>query len=144
MNPLYKAATLTLLFASALIMKAQTLRVQILNGKNGKPVVNEHVNVFRTGDFGDLAGNRDHREFNTDANGIFTVSQIAPETDSFTVAVDWHRPCAKNYAKFSLHEIFLKGIVSENSCKAKVGRIVEPGTLILFVRDETFFEKMAH
>ncbi|WP_433984443.1 hypothetical protein RBB78_06045 [Tunturiibacter empetritectus] len=45
---------------------------------------------------------------------------------------------------FSLAEIFSKGIVSENSCKAKVRRPAEPGTLILFVRDETFFEKMAH
>jgi hypothetical protein len=127
------------------MVKTQTLRVQILNGRNGKPVANEHVNVFRTGDFGDLAGNRDHRDdFNTDANGIFTVSQIAPETDSFRVAVDWHRPCAKSYAKFSLHEIFSKGVVSENSCKPKLEQSAKPGTLILFVRDETFFEKMAH
>ena len=36
------------------------------------------------------------------------------------------------------------GIVSENPCRTTVGRIAEPGTLILFVRDETFFEKMAH
>jgi hypothetical protein len=144
MNFFFTAAIPTLLFASTLITNAQPLRVQILNGKNGKPVANEHVNVFRTGDFGDLAGNRDHREFNTDANGIFTVSQIAPETNSFTVAVDWHRPCAKTYAKFSLHEIFSKGLVSQNSCKPKLERSATPGTLILFVREETFFEKMAH
>ena len=144
MNRLLKVATLTLLFASTLIMKAQTLRVQILNGKNGKPVANEHVNLFRNGDFADPAGNYNVPGFGTDAAGIFTVSQIAPDTRSFAVYVDWHKPCATKRTTFSMQDIFSKGIVSENSCKAKVGRIAEPGTLILFVRNETFFEKMAH
>jgi hypothetical protein len=144
MNRLFKAPTLVLVFALGMMANAQPLKVQILNGKSGKPVANEHVNLFRNGDFADPSGNRNIPGFNTDANGIFTVSQIAPETDSFTVAVDWHRPCAKDYAKFSLHEIFSKGIVSENACKPKLERTAIPGTLILFVRDETFFEKMAH
>ena len=79
MNPLFKAATLILLFASASITNAQTLRVQVLNGKSGKPLANEHVNLFRTGDFGDLAGNRGVAGFTTDANGIITTSEIASE-----------------------------------------------------------------
>ena len=142
MNRLFNATVLV--FASCITANAQTLKVQILNGKSGKPVANEHVNVFRNGDFADPTGSRNIPGFNTDANGVFTISRIAPETHSFTVAVDWHRPCGKNYAKFSLNEIFSKGIVSENVCKPKLERTATPGTLILFVRDETFFEKMAH
>jgi hypothetical protein len=46
MNPLFKAVALTLLFASASITNAQTLIVQVLNGKSGKAVANEHVNCF--------------------------------------------------------------------------------------------------
>jgi len=144
MNCSSKAAIFSFLFASTLIANAQTLRVQILNGKNGKPVANEHVNLFRTGKFGDLAGNRDVGGFKTDADGVFTVSQIAPETDSFTVSVDWHRSCANSYATFSLREIFSKVVASENSCKPKLEQSAMPGTLVLFVSDETFFEKMAH
>ena len=73
------------------------------------------------------------------------TSDIAPDVHSFYVAVDWHRQCAKkNPTAFSLQEVFAKGIVSENTCKPKLQRSVSPGTLILFVRDETFFEKMAH
>jgi hypothetical protein len=136
-----KAAILILLFVSALITNAQILRVQVLNGKTGKPVANEHINLFRPGESG---ANWHIGEFNTDANGIFIFSQIGAKTDSFTVAVDWHRPCAKCYAKFSLQDIFSNGSVSENTCKPKLRRSAEPGTLILFVRDETFFEKMAH
>jgi hypothetical protein len=120
---------------------AETLRIQILNGKTGNPVANEHINLFRPGESG---ANWHIGEFNTDANGVFTFSQVAAKTDSFTIAVDWHRPCAKSYAKFSLEDIVSKGLVSENTCKPKLVRIAEPGTLILFVRDETFFEKMAH
>jgi hypothetical protein len=141
MNSLHEACTLVLLFALAVITNAQTLRIQILNGKTSEPVANEHVNLFRPGDSG---ANWHIGEFNTDENGIFIFSQIDPKTDSFTVAVDWHRPCAKSYAKFSLQNIFSKGSVSENTCKPKLRRSAEPGTLILFVRDETFFEKMAH
>ncbi len=50
----------------------------------------------------------------------------------------------KNPTAFSLQEVIAKGIVSENTCKPKLQRSVSPGTLILFVRDKTFFEKMAH
>jgi len=140
-NSHFKAAIPILLFASALMANAQMLRVQVLDGKTGKPVTNEHVNLFRPGESG---ANWHIGEFNTDANGIFVFSQIGAKTDSFTVAVDWHRPCAKSYAKFSLQDIVSKGFVSENICKPKLRRSAEPGTFILFVRNETFFEKMAH
>jgi 5-hydroxyisourate hydrolase-like protein (transthyretin family) len=144
MNSLSKAAFLAPLFALAVIANAETLKVQVFNGTTGKPVANEHVNIFLGKDSGDLASNRNIGEFNTDADGIFTVSQFAAETHSFTVYVNWHKPCAKNLTTFSLQEIFSKGVVSENSCRSKLERSVTPGTLILFVRDETFFEKMAH
>ncbi|MGD0444686.1 MAG: hypothetical protein ABSA39_12190 [Edaphobacter sp.] len=148
MNRSSKAAVLSFLLASTLTASAQTLRVQILNGKNGKPVANEHVNLFRSGDFGDLAGDRNVRGFKTDVDDVITTSDIAPDIHSFLVSVDWHRQCTENEKSnriaFSLQEIFVKGVVSENTCKPKVKRTAEPGTLILFVRDETFFEKMAH
>jgi len=135
-------------FALCLILacpaKSETLRVQILNGRTGKPVANEHVNLFRNGDFAAPSGDHNNPGFTTDADGVLAVSQIAPETHLFTVAVDWHRPCAKNYLPFSVQEIVSKGVVSENNCKPKLERSAVPGTLILFVRDETFFEKMAH
>jgi 5-hydroxyisourate hydrolase-like protein (transthyretin family) len=139
---------MVLLFALAVITNAQTLRVQILNGKTGKPVANEHVNLFRSEGFGDLAGKRGVAGFTTDADGTVTTSEIAPEVHALFVSVDWHRQCSENEKvnriSFSLQEIFVKGVVSENTCKPKVTRTALPGTLVLFVRDETFFEKMAH
>jgi hypothetical protein len=76
---------------------------------------------------------------------MITTSEIASEVHAFFASVDWHRQCTKrNPVAFSLQEMFVKGVVSENACKPKVERTAIPGTLILFVRDETFFEKMAH
>jgi hypothetical protein len=136
---------LTPAYAQASASIETQLRILILNGKNGKPVANEHVNIFRAGDFGDLSGNRNVAGFNTDVNGIVTTSDIAPDVHAFYVSVDWHRQCTKkNPTTFSLQEVFTKGIVSENTCKPKLVRSASPGTLVLFVRDETFFEKMAH
>jgi hypothetical protein len=129
---------LTTAFAQAPKAKIP-LHILILNGKTGKPVANEHVNIFSSSDYRNVA------EFNTDVNGIISTSDIAPDLHAFYVAVDWHRQCTKkNPPAFSLQEVFAKGIVSENTCKPKFPQPPQPGALILFVRNETFFEKMSH
>jgi hypothetical protein len=134
---------MVLLSVATLAADAQTLRIQILNGKSGNPVAHEHVNLFRSEGFADLTGDSNIHGFTTDANGVIEVSQIAPQTHSFSVSVDWHQQCAIGRVTFSLQAIFAAGLVSENSCKKKITRSAKPGTLILFVRDDTFFEKMA-
>jgi hypothetical protein len=137
---------LTLAVAFASYTGGQTLRVQILDGKTGKPVAHEHVKLFRDGDFSDLIGSRDIHGFTTDEYGIIETSQIATETKTAGVAVDWHRPCLKVFRLqwFPLPSVMAIGAVSENSCNAKLHTKAEPGMLIFFVRKETFFEKMAH
>lgn len=144
MKSLAKYVVAAALFTLARVATAQTLRVQIIDGKTGKPVIHEHVNFFKNGNFADLAGRRDVHGFMTDDDGVITMSDIAVDTQTFGVSVDWHRACSKNYQWFSLQQIFSTGLVSENSCKSKIKRNAGPGTLIFFVRNETFFEKMAH
>jgi hypothetical protein len=92
----------------------------------------------------DLVAIRRIGDFHTAVDGIVTVSITDPHADSLDVYVEWHHPCAKKRVAFSLQEIISTGVVSENSCNSKLKRSSIPGTLILFVRDETFFEKMAH
>ncbi len=143
-------AQLTLLVISGLALTleadAQPLRVQVLNGRDAQPVVREHVNIFRAGSSGDLSGDRNITGLTTDADGVITISDIALDTKFFYVFVDWHRQCtkAKNVVPFSLPNVLAKGVVSENTCKPAITRASAPGTLILFVRDESLFEKMAH
>ena len=62
---------------SAHQLNAQTLRVQVLNGRTREPVAHEHVNLFHEGSFGDFAGKKDVGGFETDANGYFDDAQIA-------------------------------------------------------------------
>ncbi|HEY5253031.1 MAG TPA: hypothetical protein VIJ53_00160 [Acidobacteriaceae bacterium] len=123
-------------------IKAQTLRVKIIDGKTGKPVAHEHVDFFKNGNFADMQGVVPG--FVTDEDGVITTSDIAADTQTFGVSVDWHRACSKHYQWFSLHQIFSNGLVGENSCKPKIKQETAPGTLIFYVRPETFFEKMAH
>jgi hypothetical protein len=130
---------------SSLTVYGQTLRIQVLSGRNGKPVAHEHVNLFRTSEpFSDITGRRFTPGWTTDANGFISVSDIASDVHSVHISVDWHRPCSKVVPDFLLDEVMFKGLVSENACKPRIHAAAVPGTLIFFVRDETFFEKMAH
>ena len=133
-------------FFFAFAASAQTLRIQMLDGKTGRPVANEHVNLYRGSDSKDLTGNSFIRNFVTDRDGVITTTDIDRDTKTVGVAVSWHRPCLKEFRWqwFSLSEVFSSGLVSENSCKPTVEKVAPPGTLIFFVREETFFEKMAH
>ncbi len=138
----YRPVVVFSLFALTWSASSQTLKVQILDGKSGKPLANQHVVLM--GQSGPEVA-RHIGDFHTEADGNITVSPINPENRSFSVYVEWHHPCAKTQAIFSVMSVLSTGFVSENSCNPKLEQPPsKPGTLILFVRDETFFEKMAH
>jgi hypothetical protein len=136
-----KLAVLFSLFALILGANAQTLNIQVLDGKSGKPLANQRVVLMGESSSGAALQLGD---FHTEANGNITVSPVDPELRSLTVYVEWHHPCAKNQASFPVRSVLSTGVVSENTCNPKLKRIAEPGTLILFVRNETSSEKMAH
>jgi hypothetical protein len=141
MNWRYRPAVVFSLFALTWSASSQTLKIQVLDGKSGKPLANQRVLLM--GQSGS-EGARRIGDFHTEADGNITVSRIDPEARSLSVYVEWHHPCAKNQATFSVMSVLSTGLVSENSCNPKLERTADPGTLILFVRDQTFFEKMAH
>ena len=82
--------------------------------------------------------------FFTNADGVLTASKIDPKIRSIIVYTEWLHLCSKKNRNFSVADISSKGVLSENSCSKKPQQTAAPGTLIFFVRDETFFEKMAH
>jgi hypothetical protein len=141
MNRRYKLAVAFSLFALTLGANSQTLKIQVLDGKSGKPLVNQRVVLMGQSGSGSA---RHIGDFHTEANGNILVSQIDPDVRSFSVYVEWQHLCAKDQATFSVMSVLSTGLVSENSCSTKLKRATEPGALILFVRHETFFEKMAH
>src|SRR5579859_6490220 len=150
---------------SGIVLRAQTIRIRLVNGRNGRPMVNTCVNVG--------IEHLDHMlEIPTDKDGIasFRLTDKAAETDVQSqkgICGDWgvihpvvkysefisinagyvlcelHPPDYSWLAtkKLSTKEVLQSGIVTENTCgKAKASP--KPGEITLFVRPLTLWEKL--
>jgi hypothetical protein len=124
---------------------ATTLRVQILNGKTGRPVTNAHLVLFRDAHLTAFNGAHENKGETTDGEGYAAIPNVDAAVGSVFIAVDMHRACSKtDKHEFPLAKVRVAGVVSENSCKPRISMYPQPGTLIFYVRDETFLEKMRH
>lgn len=122
---------------------ATTLRVQILNGRTGRPVTNVHLKLFRDVHLVSFSGAHDDKGETTDGEGYAPIPNIDATIGNVFIAVDLHRACSKtDKHDFSLAKVRVAGVVSENSCKPRISMYPQPGTLIFYVRDLTLIEKM--
>jgi hypothetical protein len=120
------------------VADAPTLRVQILNGKTGRPVTNQHLRMFRK-DGKAIDGKGE----TTDGEGYAAIPNVDAAIAEIFIAVDTHLPCSKTGKHdFSLAKVRVSGVVSENVCRPRITMYPQAGTLIFYVRDETFIEKM--
>ena len=128
--------------ASVHAQDAMTLRVQILNGKTGRPLVNQKIVLMtKTGPPAEAA-QRLASEV-TDGEGYAALPAVNDPAAAVLVYVEAHQPCSKTAKRsFAPTKVRVTGIVSENSCKTRISMYPQPGTLIFFVRPETFLEKM--
>jgi hypothetical protein len=145
---------------------AQALRIKLVDGRNGHPIANSHVNVW--------VGNtrKDAMAIPTDKDGVATlclaendgeadvnergkacgdigvINPVVKYHDSFRVNAGYVL-CQTNkpdyswlsIEQFSTKEVLRSGVVTANVCgKAKAS--AEPGELTIFVRPLTFWEKM--
>lgn len=119
---------------------ARTIKVRLLSGKNGKPIKNENPNIW----IGDATSPSNPY---TDSHGEIAVSVPDTRSQELRVMPDWYADCrfkadseAGMQVKYSLEEIIITGVVSENLCgKHRIAPI--PGVLVLYVRPRTFMEK---
>jgi hypothetical protein len=124
---------------------ATTLRVQILNGKTGRPVTNVHFNLFRDAHLKPFSGATGGKGEITDGEGYDAIPNVDTSVSGVFISVDLHRACSKtDKHNFELTKVRVTGVVSENSCRPRISMYPQPGTLIFYVRDETFLEKMRH
>jgi hypothetical protein len=122
----------------------RTLGVLLLDGKTGKPVAHQHFLLFGSKKVSPRTQDRDASfDRTTDTAGSATI-QIDPGIRSVFMYEDWHHPCTAKRDFYPVAVIEAKGITSENTCKPGVTRSPEPGQLVIYIRDETLFEKMAH
>jgi hypothetical protein len=121
-----------------------TPRVQILNGKTGRPLANQKI-VLMGQDGVPSHSNHDFGAEITDGEGYAPLPELGAPLIDVLVFVEWHQPCSKaNQRNFAEAKVRLLGVVSENSCRPRITMFPQPGTLIFYVREETLLEKMRH
>jgi len=122
-----------------------TLRVQVLSGKTGRPVTNAHLKLFRDSRLDPLGGGHDNKVETTDGEGYAPIPDVDTSVPEVFIAVDLHVPCSKTGKHdFPLLKVRAAGVVSENACRPRISMFPQQGTLIFYVRDETFLEKLRH
>lgn len=147
-------------------VRAQILRIKLVNGRNGRPIANSHVNVW--------VGNarKEAMAIPTDQDGVAklrlteneqetdvhnkcrgcgdsgVIEPVVKYSDSVRVNAGYvscqpHRPDYSwlSSQEFSTRDVLRSGVVTANACgSAKASP--EPGELIVFVRPLTFWEKL--
>lgn len=123
--------------------KSKEIVVQALDGRNGKPLANQHLLVF-TGISGDaVKSHAEHTGLTTDKSGLATLTIYPSETQWIQVWADGRVLCQQdpNQNTFSVATITSKGLAAPNTCSALV-RESTPGQFIIFARPAHFKEKL--
>lgn len=117
----------------------QSITILVLNGKTGKPVENEKVNVW-------LGEAKDAVFLETDSNGKIQLRIGSNQEKTLRFLPNWYVDCryGKNgpqlmNLKFFLDDIVSQGVVAENFC-GHVSSKASPGTLVIYVRKPSFME----
>lgn len=122
--------------------QTQDLRLQILNGKTGRPVTNTHVTLWRDMNHTPLSREA-AAQVTTDGEGYAAVP--ANDSEFIVVYTDGRQPCSTTFKRtYSLTDVRMHGLVSENSCNKHIHTYAEQGTLVVFVRELTLYERLRH
>src|SRR5260370_41563066 len=110
--------SLSVLTKFSIMAMAQDNRIVIhlIDGRNGKPVSNEHLLIFEGASPEDIKEHRSHLDLQTDANGIaFLPTDAMPQIQ---VWPDWHKvySLASSNSIFSLEEIKKNWATTQNTC----------------------------
>ena len=119
--------------------------IQVLDGKNGKPIANEHLVIFTAASAEEIKQHKNHLEARTDAKGIATLALDTRASSQIQVWVDWHVLCQEgpNSNSYSVEDILKGGLTTPNNC-GTVEQPVAPNHFVVFARSERLREKMRH
>jgi len=113
-----------------------TITIRLVNGKNGKPITNENLNVF-FGDSGLAATCQPDKNgmswFTVDSNAILDFdSNIGVTCHSYALNVQQRH--------YRVSEILDHGISDENICNKKIRVEARAGEFVYYERPRTFLE----
>ncbi len=123
--------------------ESQDITLRALDGRNGKPLADQHVLVFTGISSNAVRSHATATDVTTDKNGVGTLTIYPAETQWLQVFTEGRVLCypTPNDSSFSVSEIISKGLVTPNNCSALV-REPSPGHFIIFARPAHFMEKM--
>jgi len=123
--------------------KTTDIVVQALDGRNGKPLVNQHLLVFTGLSSDAVKSHAEHTGLTTNNDGVGTLTIYPTETQWIQVWADGRILCQQdpNQSSFSVATIMSKGVATPNTCSALV-REPTPGHFIVFARPAHFNEKL--
>jgi len=127
------------------VAKAQDAHVvlRILDGRNGKPLVNQRLLVFAGKTLEAVRQHENKFELVTGKNGMADLRIPSPEIKQIQVWVDFRVLCQSkpNTRSFSIAKILSKGVSTPNECGPQRVQPA-PGQFIVFARPSHFWEKM--
>lgn len=127
---------------AAAMAQDKQIVVQAVDGRNGKPLANQHLLVFGGDSSESVRQHKKQYEVVTDKHGSATL-MLVPGTQWLQVWMDWHVLCQKepNSKNFSVADIFASGVSAPNTCSSASQKAM-PGHLVVFARPAHFWEKM--
>lgn len=167
---LFRGFCILLVASSGLIVRAQEIRIRVLDGRNGKPIAGECLNIWTGTERGDYILAKTNREgvvalhmlgadvlaADSCRAGWFTRAPADPEAGALMISGDYYVAC-QEYAKikagqpivnpsarlpaYPIKQVLASGLASANTC-GKFRAEAGPGELIFFVRPRTFLERM--
>ena len=129
--------------ASALHAQNTVITIRLVNGKNGKPIKDENLNVF-------VNKQRDAENFRADSGGIIKLPIDRNALVSFlsNIQVGCHSLTDDEIShhelqQYRVSDIVEHGISDTNTCSKKIRVEARPGEFVYFERPRTFWEWMA-
>jgi hypothetical protein len=114
-----------------------TITVRLVNGRNGKPITDENLNVF-------LNGSGFAENYRADKNGTIRLTVDRNATASFASNIDVTcHPYTSNerqQKQYRVSEILDHGISDENLCSKKIRVEARDGEFVFFERPRTLLE----
>ena len=138
MNKLGMAFFVSSILAAVSTLCAATIRVRILDGRNGKPIANERAQIWINGRTGNA------HELTTGRDGVATLE--IPAGASLDIESNLFRDCRPFEKRvprptYSTDEIVSSGFAAGNGC-GKLSSEARRGELLFFVRPRHWWEGM--
>ena len=133
-----------LLFAAQLsVANENPIVIDLVDGRTGKPIPNEHILVFQGSTQKDVRAEKSHKNLQADTNGTAILTLDGPSVLRIQVWVDGYVLCqdTPNSKSYSVQKIRETGLNAPNNCSSMT-RENAPNHFAVYVRHAHFWEKM--